>query len=334
MHEMNPLVSILVPIYNVEKYIENCVRSLFAQTYDSIEYIFINDCSPDDSIGVLQKVLLDYPSRVPQVKIVNNIENKGVSASRNIGIEIACGEFLLFVDSDDHIDLDSVEKLVSTAISNHADIVSYDLRYIYPDKDFIVHQNIKSSPKEYVCQLLTYQVGVTMCGKLIKRSLFMDNGIRFACDINFGEDYMISPMVSYYASRIAHCPSVYYNYIQYNSSSSTNAYRSKNIDDLVRVLELFTAFFSSKEDFSFFKDAIEEAYLHNKVKLLIAICLHYRIVGHRLKEVSELYIEKHNSSSSLSRGYKVLLWMSKHRLYMIMRAYIVWGYRIKQLLKK
>lgn len=331
---MSPLVSILVPIYGVEKYIVKCARSLFEQTYESIEFIFVNDCTPDNSVSLLNEVLLDYPERGRNVRIINHASNKGLSGTRNTGLEVAQGDFLLFVDSDDYIDKDVVEKLVKTALSNDADIVAYDFRYIYNDRDFVVHRDVKPHSKEYVCQLLTYQAGVTMCGKLIRRDLFIDNNIRFIENLNFGEDYVTSPRIAYYASKIAHCPDVYYNYVQYNESSYTTSYRSKNIDDLIRALDVIQEFFLSKEDYSYFKDTIEDAYLYNKVKLLISICLHYRKVGHRLKEVSALYTEKQSSSLNLSRSYKFLLWMSNHELYMAMRIYVLFGYKIKQLFKK
>lgn len=331
---MSPLVSILVPIYGVEKYIEKCARSLFEQTYKSIEFIFVNDCTPDDSVSVLNEVLISYPERAQDVRVINHVTNKGLSGARNTGLEVAHGDFLLFVDSDDYIDKDAVEKLVNTALSNDADIVVYDMRYIYNDREFIVRKNIKALSKEYVCQLLTYQAGVTICGKLIKRDLFINNNIRFIEDLNFGEDYVTSPRVAYNASRIAHCSDVYYNYVQYNDSSYTMSYRSKNIDDLIRALDIIQTFFLSKDDYSYFKDTIEEAYLHNKVKLLISICLHYSKVGHRLKEVAGLYTDKHSSLHNLSRSYKALLWLSERRLYLIMRIYVLLGYKVKQLIKK
>ena len=95
---MNPLVSIGVPIYNVESYIERCARSLFEQTYVHIEYIFIDDNSPDDSIGILKATLEDYPARMQQVKIVRQPVNVGSSAVRNKAVSMMSGEFVMWVD--------------------------------------------------------------------------------------------------------------------------------------------------------------------------------------------------------------------------------------------
>lgn len=109
---MNPLVSIGVPIYNVESYIERCARSLFEQTYTNIEYVFIDDNSPDHSIEILKTTLEDYPDRI-QVKIIRESVNIGLSAVRNKAVSMMSGEFVIWVDSDDFVELDMTEKLIN-----------------------------------------------------------------------------------------------------------------------------------------------------------------------------------------------------------------------------
>ena len=107
------MISILVPIYSVEQYIERCAKSLFEQTYTDIEYIFVNDCSPDRSIDILKETILKYPKRKNYVKIINHDVNRGLSAARNTAVENAIGDFILHVDSDDYLEMDAIEKLVS-----------------------------------------------------------------------------------------------------------------------------------------------------------------------------------------------------------------------------
>ena len=94
-------ISILTPIYGVEKYIEQCARSLFEQSYASIEYIFVDDCTPDKSIGILQSLLKEYPERAQQVRIIHHDRNRGVGAARQTALMAATGDYLLFADSDD-----------------------------------------------------------------------------------------------------------------------------------------------------------------------------------------------------------------------------------------
>ena len=103
-------VSVLVPVYGVEKYIERCARSLFEQTYSDLEYVFVNDCTPDQSIEILKKVMAEYPQRKNAVKIVNHAKNRGLAAARNTAYDNATGDFVTIVDSDDWLEWDALEK--------------------------------------------------------------------------------------------------------------------------------------------------------------------------------------------------------------------------------
>ena len=116
-------VSILVPVYNVEKYFARCLETLFSQTYSGIEYVFVNDCTPDKSMYVLQETLEKYPSRANSVKIIENKQNLGIAIVRNTLLENATGEYVLFVDSDDWIEVDAIEKFVDKALQSNSDIV-------------------------------------------------------------------------------------------------------------------------------------------------------------------------------------------------------------------
>ena len=93
-----PLVSEIVLVYKVEQYIERCVRSLMEQTFDDIEFIFVNDCTPDKSMDILRRVIEDYPARIPQIRIIENEVNRGAAASRNIGLDAATGDYIIFTD--------------------------------------------------------------------------------------------------------------------------------------------------------------------------------------------------------------------------------------------
>ena len=127
-------ISIIVPIYNVEQYIERCARSLFEQTYDDIEYVFVDDCSPDNSLNILYEVLNDYPHRISNVKIIRHIENKGLTAARNSGLEVATGDYIAHCDSDDWVSTNMYEILLKKAIDCDADIVYCDFIAVYKEK--------------------------------------------------------------------------------------------------------------------------------------------------------------------------------------------------------
>lgn len=121
-----PLVSVIVPIYGVERFIEQCVRTLMDQTLRDIEYVFVDDCTPDNSMEILGRVIQDYPYRKGHVKVLHNKKNQGIALTRKTGIKECTGEYIIQVDPDDYVSLDYCEKLYATASKKHADIVWCD----------------------------------------------------------------------------------------------------------------------------------------------------------------------------------------------------------------
>ena len=117
-------VTILIPVYGVEKYIERCARSLFEQTYRDIEYLFIDDCTPDKSIDILKNVMAHYPERASHVTIIRHDVNRGLAAARNSAVANCKTEWVLHVDSDDWLERNAVELLVNKQEETGADIVS------------------------------------------------------------------------------------------------------------------------------------------------------------------------------------------------------------------
>ena len=124
-------VSILVPFYQVAPFIERCARSVLGQTYPDIEYLFIDDHSTDDGPDVLRKTLEDYPDRKDAVRIIRNERNLGLASSRNLAVRECRTDFLLWVDADDWISPDAVEKLIARQAQDDADIVSGKVLKVY-----------------------------------------------------------------------------------------------------------------------------------------------------------------------------------------------------------
>lgn len=334
MIQESSLVSILVPVFRVEKYIERCARSLFEQTYSNIEYIFVNDCTPDNSIEILENILRDYPHRATFVKVINHDFNKGLSVARNTGLFHATGRYVTFVDSDDYIDSNAIEKLVKKIEQDNSDIVVYDIRYIYSNKTFVQQQNVSYNSKEFVSQLLRYELPVCVCGKLYKRSLFYNNDINFINGLNVGEDYVTTPRIAYYSQSISYCQGVYYNYIQYNPSSYTNNFKHKNIEDIITAINYLSSFFQSKNNYTDYASDLDAACLINKVKLITSICLNYDRVGDQLPRISNLWKDKESTIARLPLSYKITLWLANNRYFLCLRLYILFGFRLKSFIKK
>ena len=117
-------VSVIIPIYKVEKFIERCVRSLMEQTLKEVEYIFVDDATPDKSIEVLERCLALYPNR--KTEILHHSQNQGLPAARNTGLQVATGKYIFHCDSDDYVEHDMLEKLYLQAEQTNADIVWCD----------------------------------------------------------------------------------------------------------------------------------------------------------------------------------------------------------------
>ena len=238
-----PLVSVLVPIYNVEKYIERCARSIFEQAYENLEIIFVNDCTPDNSVGVLRKVLAEYPNRIAQTQIINHEKNLGLAGARLTGLKTSTGKYIQNIDSDDYIDKNMISDMVALAEQENADITICDFMYVYTNKKEHIYVNPPLDPLSCLECVLVGIVHSSVCNKLIRRDLFLNNRIHQFVGLDLREDFSVLYKLVYYCKRIAYLPKAYYYYRQ-NASSMVNNYNEKSgksglllIDDLSHFIE-------------------------------------------------------------------------------------------------
>ena len=195
-------VSILVPVYGVEQVIANCAETLFAQTYDELEYIFVDDCTPDHSIEVLQQVLQKYPERQRQVKILRHEKNRGVGAARLNALLAATGDFIMHVDSDDWLPTDAVERLVNKQQLTDADIVDGGYMEKYADGTERKVTPWHGSKESYLKLLLAQNtLPHQLWARLIRRSLHMDYHILTMEGVNQADDYSVVPRLIWVARR-------------------------------------------------------------------------------------------------------------------------------------
>ena len=133
--ENNPQVSIIVPVYKVEQFVGRCARSLFGQTFHDLEFIFVDDASPDRSIQIIKDVLKEYPEREPQCVFLRHPVNKGLTSTRNTGLRRATGKYILHCDSDDWQDVRMVEKMYAAVADKNADVAICDFYMAYRDEN-------------------------------------------------------------------------------------------------------------------------------------------------------------------------------------------------------
>lgn len=218
-----PLVSILVPIYNVEKYIERCARSIFEQTYPNLDIVFVDDCTPDDSIKILEKIVTCYPSRNGQVHIIHHEQNRGISSTRNTLVETSSGEFVMHVDSDDWLETNAVELLVRQQKETGADIVTGNAYAHYCDK-VVVHANggWDDTRETMLAGVLQFRLSPTLWRRIIRKSLYTENNIQVPDNVISGEDYCVFPLLVYYSKKVSGISEIVYHYEKRNTKATTS----------------------------------------------------------------------------------------------------------------
>jgi glycosyltransferase involved in cell wall biosynthesis len=263
----NIRVSICVPVYGAEKFMEKCARSLFEQTYEHIEYVFVNDCTPDRSIDIIREVMEDYPQRKASVRIVEHEHNKGLSASRHTGVLNATGDYIFHFDDDDYLELDAISQYVACAQKTGADMVMADYIWVFQDKAIRHYDTVPADKKEYVRRLLTRKSTIQIWGRLIRRQFILDNDLFAPDGLDLSEDYVLIPVMAYKAAKVAKVDAALVNYVRYNTASGSTVVRRRGLETTVRALELLDDFFSGIPDAADYADAIQVAKLHNKVTL-------------------------------------------------------------------
>ena len=209
------LVSVLVPIYNVEQYLGKTLDSIFTQTYQNVEYVFVNDCSPDNSLGVLKESINSHHIDESRYTIVCHEQNEGIAVSRADCIAQAKGDYVFFVDSDDWIEPDTVRQMVAATHGGTVDIVGCDFAKDYISGKTTYHtENYADTCRENMLRCLNYDIATVLWKLLIRRSLF-DN-ITITPHVDIVEDYIISVKLYYFAESFAPLHKVFYHYVQYN----------------------------------------------------------------------------------------------------------------------
>ena len=237
-----PAVSVIVLVYKVEKYIERCARSLFEQTLQDIEYIFVDDCSPDSSMKILETVLEDYPQRRSQVNILRNDENRGQAYSRRRGVEAATGNYIIHCDSDDWPQPDMYARLYTKASSEDLDMVICHMQRVYPDHAELVPG--VSYTDDLLETLLFLDIRHYLLNKLISRKIY-EAPIIWPVD-NMCEDTALITQLAYYCRSWGFVKEALYNYNYSPDSISAARDSMEKVEQIHQNVELVFHFLESK----------------------------------------------------------------------------------------
>lgn len=235
---MPPLVSVIIPVYNVEAYLRKCLDSVLAQTLRDIEVIIVDDGSPDGSPAICD----EYAARDPRVRVIHKA-NAGLGYARNSGIEIATGEYLTFLDSDDYLDLRALERLYTLARDNDLDIILTTLNkfvkegrfsHTVVDSPLKIHEGTDHLRRIALCYFSqphgaadnALNLEGSSCGALYNRDIFFRHGIRFVSEREFvSEDFIFNYEAALVVRRIGKIRDTLYHY-RYNPKSLTTTPRT------------------------------------------------------------------------------------------------------------
>ena len=235
-------ISVIIPVYGVEKYIERCARSLFEQTLDDLEFIFVDDCTPDRSVEILKSIIEEYQLRFAEKNYTARIErmptNSGQAAARQQGYQFASGDYITFCDSDDLMPADAIETLYNLAVESGADIVSGDMEWLF--EDGTTKRNNVSLPygndAESVYLALLYKTySHNLCSKLFKSNLLKEYDYITLMNATNGEDAMLFYQVLQHSKKTVHINQVVYRYIQHSQSSTHKRFNRQALYSIVKA---------------------------------------------------------------------------------------------------
>lgn len=246
---MNKKVSIIVPIYNAEKYIKECLDSLISQTYKNIEIICVDDCSKDCSLQIVK----DYMAKDSRIKIFKNKKNSGPSISRNLGIENSSGDFLMFIDSDDYILEDSVEKIINT-MTDDIDFILFNGRSFIKNNKitgwFYYYTSITGVPKNSAFKATEYPdvfFILNVATACIRKSFIGNN--RFLSGKYF-EDWEFMWHLYSFNPKVKYLDECLYYYRRDVSSSVSHTFTNKKINDLFYTFDTCLKRFKERNDWN------------------------------------------------------------------------------------
>ena len=235
-------VSVILPIYKVEPFIERCVRSLMEQTLDDIEFIFVDDASPDASVAMARRIVDGYDRNV---RFLTHPVNKGLPGARNTGLAAASGEFIYHCDSDDWLEPDMLEKMVKSARENHSEFVYCDFYLSFSEKErYMAQPHFTDKFDALQKGVMTGSLKHNVWNKLIKHSLYTDNGITSPeSHCKGGEDYMIVKLLRM-AKGVSHVSEALYHYNRTNVNAITKKNSERHFEDIKANADDAIAFLS------------------------------------------------------------------------------------------
>lgn len=305
------MISVIVPIYNTEKYLPRCIDSILKQTFTDFELLLIDDGSTDNS----GKICDEYAIRDSRIRVFHK-KNGGISSARNMGLDNAVGDWITFVDADDWVDENIYSKLHYEALMSNADIVLCDFYLYYNNKNVVLYNTISTDiGKDDLIRnyILSFTV---LWNMLVHRSLYDKTYLRIPQNLTVCEDFWLSVQLFYYAKKISsvHIPLYYYN--RENANSILNNYNNTTYLSEVEAYLDIVSFFEKKGILNLYHKEISWRILKCKQDLVLDPIKH--------KQFLELYPDSHKyilscPESFCNKKIKLLMWMLVCKMRLIVK---------------
>lgn len=329
---MDELISVIVPVYNVEKYINKCIDSIINQTYTNLEIILVDDGSPDNC----GKICDEYAEKDKRIKVIHK-KNGGVSSARNEGLKKSKGEWISFIDADDWIEKDFCEILINKAIETKSDIALCGYNRVVDnqkEKINVSNKELFFDSNEYLIKTLNPQTGFGFCHmKLIRKQII--NNIFFNENIVVGEDALFNIMISKNINKAIFVEKALYNY-RLNNQSVVKKYDKNYAKKYLLAMQVIKEYLFEKCNNKVIQQNYYNFVAYHVLLIAVNYCYHpdNKVINNRklLKEVCKCDEFKtglkQSNYNNLSITRKITLFTIKHRLYWLTQ--FICKYRQKQ----
>ena len=258
------IISVIVPVYNAELYIQRCVDSILSQSITDFEVLLIDDGSVDASSDICD----NYAVLDSRIRVYHK-DNGGVSSARNVGLDNAQGEWVIFLDSDDWIDEHMLEDMFTKGISECADLVYGDMKVFYKDHIDVLHIAKYANDKEQTLNNFIKSSFSTVVGMLSRKSIYDENNIRFPVGIGYCEDFYVAVRLMFHSKVISYISTPFYCYNRQNEASASFNFSSKHYRNVQWVFSDTIDMFKMKGEYDKYAEALSWRLLNSEKELVL-----------------------------------------------------------------
>lgn len=304
------MLSVVVPVYNVENYLERCLESIINQTYKDLEIILVNDGSTDSS----QKICEKYVEKDFRVKLINK-KNGGLSSARNLGLEISKGDYIAFIDSDDYIDFEMYEKMMRKLLEKNADLVMCDVKVEFPTHNKIIETSDFLDVDIQLEKKHILKIYPTAWNKIYKKEIFIKNKIRFPEGLYY-EDAEVNFKILTLINKITRVPNAYYHYVQRAGSITKSNSRFKMLDIYI-IFENIKKFLIEEKKYEVYKKIYDYVYTRSTMVVLL-YAFNFKDNKEKKKYIEFGYKKFQESNIKINEYFsiyeKILYYLSKMKI--------------------